>query len=166
MEEMEALLARLAPGHPSLDADTPRTESISVPWASLSPLSLVHLLMVSPFLSPSTEWHTMHAKADAMGITQWVTPFMEWMRATTVEPQQVITNLTSVDLANTMLAKSQGIWTSLVPPHTPPQPPSQGWPLQEPFQLPETPAPPPAPAKQAVTPAERWEEELSSLLRL
>ena len=72
-------------------------------------------MMVSPFLSPSTAWHMMHAKADAMGTTQCVTPLMEWLRAVTVEPHQVITALTSLELVDTTLAQRQGIQTSLVP---------------------------------------------------
>ena len=58
---------------------------VSVLQVSLSPLSLVHPLMVSLFLSPSTAWHMMHVNADTMGITQWVAPFMDWLRAATVE---------------------------------------------------------------------------------
>ena len=74
--DMEALMARLAPGHPRIPLDTPIPEKVSVPLASLSPLSLVHPLMISPFLEPETEWHIMHAKADAMGMTQQVVPFL------------------------------------------------------------------------------------------
>ena len=73
---MEAVLARLTPGQPRLAADTERTERVSVPLASVASLSLVHSLMVAPFLSPSNVWHMMHAKAEVMGITQWVMPFM------------------------------------------------------------------------------------------
>ena len=51
---MEDLLARLDPGHPRLPPDTPRPNRVSVPRASLSPLSLVHPLMFSPFLAPAT----------------------------------------------------------------------------------------------------------------
>ena len=108
-EEMEALLAFLAPGHPRLAADIPRLERVSVPRSYLSPLSLGHPLMVSPFLSPSTTWHMMHAKADAMGISQRVLPFMEWLRAATVEPQQGIAALPSVDFASSTLTQRQGI---------------------------------------------------------
>ena len=102
-EDMEAVLERLAPGHPRIETETPRTERVLVTQASLSPLSLFHLMMVFPLLSPSTAWYMMHAKADAMGTIQRVTPFMEWMRVETVEPQQVIADLTGVDLSNTML---------------------------------------------------------------
>ena len=73
---MEAGLARLTPGHHRLDEDTQRLDRVSVPRAFLSPLPLVHPLMVSPFLSPSNEWHMMHAKSDSMRITQRVTPFI------------------------------------------------------------------------------------------
>ena len=40
----------------------------------------------------------MHEKADALGNTQRVTPFMEWLRAATVDPQKGIAALTSVEL--------------------------------------------------------------------
>ena len=60
--------------------------------------------MVSPFLSPSNACHMIHSKADAMGITQRVTPLMQWLRAATVEPQQGISALTSVELDDNMLA--------------------------------------------------------------
>ena len=81
--EMETLLARLAPGHPHLPPDTSRTDRVSVPRASLAPLSLFHLLMVSPFLAPETAWHMMHAKYDAMGMTQQVSLFLNRLRAAT-----------------------------------------------------------------------------------
>ena len=75
--EMEALLARLAPRHPGLPQDTPITERISVPRSSLAPLFLVHPLMVYPFLAPTTAWHMMHKKSDAMGMTQRVALFLD-----------------------------------------------------------------------------------------
>ena len=100
---MEAALAHLVPGRTRLAKDTPKLDMISVTQTSPAPLSLVHPLMVDPFLLPSNECHMMHAKADAMGTIQRVTPFMEWMRVETVEPQQVIANLTGMDLSNTML---------------------------------------------------------------
>ena len=113
---MEAALACLAPEHSRMAEETPSQERVSVPQAPLSPLSMVHPLMVSPFLSPSNVWHTMNAKADTMGITQRVKPFMEWLRASTVDPQQGISALTSVDPTNTTLEQSQGIRKSLAPP--------------------------------------------------
>ena len=85
--EMEALIARLARGHTWLPADTPRPERVSVPRSSLASLSLVHLLMFSPFMEPATSWHMIHAKSDAVGMKQGVSPFLDWMRATTVKPQ-------------------------------------------------------------------------------
>ena len=69
---IEALLSRLALGQPRLAADTQRPERVYVPRASLDLLYLVHPMMVYPFLLPSTVWHTMHAKANAMGTTQQV----------------------------------------------------------------------------------------------
>ena len=76
-EEMEDFLARLDPRHPCLPQDTPRTDRVSVHRSSLAPLSLVHPLMVSPFLELATVRYMMHAKADAMGMTQWVEPFLD-----------------------------------------------------------------------------------------
>ena len=63
---------RLTPGHSRLTQDTPRTDRVSVPQASLAPLSIVLPPMVAPFLVPETAWIMMHVKADAMGMTQWV----------------------------------------------------------------------------------------------
>ena len=134
-EEMEALLARLAPGHPRLPQDSPRTERVSAPRASLAPLSLLHQLMVSPFLFPSTAWHMMHAKADTMGMIQWVAPFLDWLRAAKIEPLQGIATLTSVKLTDAMLEQLQGIRTNLVPPPLHLQPPIQHIPLKQPLQM-------------------------------
>ena len=53
----------------------------------ISPLSLVHPLMSAPFLSPTNTWHMMNVKAEAMGITQQVIMFMQWLRSTTVALQ-------------------------------------------------------------------------------
>ena len=77
----------------------------------------------------------MHAKSNTMGMTQRVAPFLDWLRAATVEPLQGISALTSVDLADTTLAQHQGIRTSLVSPPPPPNPPMQHILLQNPFQL-------------------------------
>ena len=52
--------------------DTARPERVLVPLVSLATLYLVHPLMVAPFMSPSNVWHMIHAKAEAMGITQQV----------------------------------------------------------------------------------------------
>ena len=75
--DMGDLMSHLDPGHPRLPLETPIPERVSLPWASLAPLSLVHPLMVSPFLAPDAAWHMMHAKVDAMGMTQRVAPFLD-----------------------------------------------------------------------------------------
>ena len=144
--DMLALMSHLAPGHPHLPPETPIPERVSVPRASLYPLSLVQPLMVSPLMDPATVWHMIHAKADAIGMTQRVAPFLDWLRAETVDPQQGIAALVSVDLVYATLAQQQGIRTSLVPPSPPPQPLSQILPLQHPFQM-QAPAPPPDPTR-------------------
>ena len=133
-------MSRLDPGHPRLAVNTPNPERVSVPWASLSPIALVHLLMAPPLLLPYTAWHMMRTKADAMGITQWVTPLMEWLRAASVDPQQGISVVEAGDKKNPC------------PPTPPPPPrtPSQGLPFQQPFQMPATPSLLLAPAKQAM----------------
>ena len=71
--------------------------------------------MVSPFLAPATVWNMMHAKPDSMGMTQRVALFLDWSRAATVDPQQGIATLTSVDLTDATLAQRQGVRMSLAP---------------------------------------------------
>ena len=66
----------------------------------------------------------MHAKANAVGMTQQVANFLEWLRAMTVDPQQGIAALTSVDLYNSTMAQWNGIRTRLAPLPTPTHPPS------------------------------------------
>lgn len=66
-EDTDALLEHLLPGHPKLIADTPRTDRVSVTQESLTPLYLVHQMMVSLFISPSTMRNMIHAKSNAMG---------------------------------------------------------------------------------------------------
>ena len=139
--ERETLLARLTPGHTCLPPDIPRTQSVSLPWAYLSPLSLVHLLMVSLFMALSTLWHMMHAKSDSMRMNERLAPYLHWFRAATIEPLQGIAALTSVELADATLAKKQRITTSLVPPTPPLQSPIQNILLQQSFQM-QAPAPP------------------------
>ena len=78
--------------------------------------------MVSPFLALSTRWHMMHAKSDAMGMTQRLAPFLNWLRVVTIDPLQGIAALIRVDLADSTLEQRQGIRTSLV--LLPPPPPS------------------------------------------
>ena len=119
----------------------------------------------SPFFSPFNAWHMMHAKAESMGIPQPVIPFMECLRAATVEPQQGINSLTSMYLADTIPEQRQGIWTNLVSPHPPP-PPSQGFHHQQSFQIPAVPAPAPTPTKKPVMPANRRGADHRSILRM
>ena len=103
--DMGALMSHLSPGHPRLPPETPRPYTVSVSRASLAPLSLVHLMMVSPFFAPATACHMMHAKADAIGMTQQVAPFLYWSRAATVDPLQGSAALASVYLADATLAQ-------------------------------------------------------------
>ena len=116
VEYMEALLSHLTPGHPQLPPETPRPYRVSVPRVSLVPLSLLHPLMVSPFLLLATVWHMMHTKAYAMGMNQQVAQLLDWLRAATVDPQLGIAALTSVDLVDATLPQRQGIRMSPVPP--------------------------------------------------
>ena len=109
-------MARLAPVHPRLPPDTPITDRVSLSQESLYPLSLFHPLMVSPFLEPTTAWHTIHAKADATGMNQRVALLLDWSRAATIEPLKGTTALTSAELTDATLLQQQGIRTSLVPP--------------------------------------------------
>ena len=96
---MEALVVRLAPVHPRMAAYTQSPERVCILQDYLVPLTPVHLLMVSKYLSPSSAWHMMHTKAEAMGMTPCVASFMDWLRAETVAPQQGIAALTIVDLS-------------------------------------------------------------------
>ena len=121
-------MVRLAPGHPCLPLDTPRTDRVSVHRASLSPLYILYLLMVYPFLAPETAWHIMHAKDDNMGVTQRVSPFLNLLRAATIIPLQGIYALTSTELAYATLVQQQGISTSLVPPPHPSADPDTEYP--------------------------------------
>ena len=100
---------------------------------SLDPLSLVHPLMVSPFLAPATAWNMMHEKANTMGMTQRVAPFLNWLRAATIEPLQGIDLLTRVDLADANLEQWQGIRTSLSPPNPPSKAPEPAYPTAAPL---------------------------------
>ena len=107
----------------------------------------------------------MHAKADDMGMTQQVALFLDWLRVGRIEPQKGIATLNRVELANSTLAQSQGIRTSLVPPPPPPYTLSQQILMNQPIHL-AAPDPPPAPTRQAVTPEERWGGNMRSLLRI
>ena len=55
----------------------------------------------------------MHAKADMVGMNQRVAPFLDWLRANMVDPQQGILDLTIVDLTNSTMSQRQGIMISL-----------------------------------------------------
>ena len=102
-EDTKAELSRLPHGTPKLPEETHRPERVSVPLVSMAPLYLVHLLMAATFLSPTNVWHMMHAKEDAMGIAERVIMFMQWLRETTIAPQQGINALTIMDIANATL---------------------------------------------------------------
>ena len=67
----------------------------------------------------------IHAKADAVGMTQQVAHFLDWLRATTVDPHQGIAALVSVDLYDSTMAQWNGIRTRLAPLPTPTHPLSQ-----------------------------------------
>ena len=75
--------------------------------------SMVHPLMVSPFLALATLWHMMHAKSNMVGTNQQVAPLLYWLRVTMVELQQVIFALTSVYLVYSTMSQRLGISTCL-----------------------------------------------------
>ena len=116
---------RLAPVHPRMAAYTQSPERVCILQDYLVPLTPVHLLMVSKYLSPSSAWHMMHTKAEAMGMTPCVASFMDWLRAETVAPQQGIAALTIVDLYDSTMAQWNGIRTRLAPLPPPMHPSSQ-----------------------------------------
>ena len=107
----------------------------------------------------------MHTKANDMGMTQRVALFLDWLRVGRIEPQKGIATLNREELANSTLAQSQGIRTSLVPPPPPPYTLSQQILMNQPIHL-AAPDPPPAPTRQAVTPEERWGANMRSLLQI
>ena len=163
--DMEAALNLLPPGTPRLTNNTPKPERVRVPLVSVAPISLFHLLMVTPFLSPSKSWHMLYTKAREMGITQQVGPFMQWMGACTVAPPKRIDALTILDIADSTLKQRQDIRTRLVPP--PPLPMQQMFhqPVGS-YPLPAAPSPPSTPTKMPGTPVGRCGEDLRILLRL
>ena len=77
--------------------------------------------------------------------------FPQLIEEATIDPQQGIDSLAIVDLVDTTLAQQQRISTSLVPPPSTSQPPSQILPLQQPFHL-QAPSPPPDLTRQVVMP--------------
>ena len=68
-----------------------------------------------------------------MGTTQRVAPFLDWLRAATIDLLQGIAALTGVELSDANMAQRQSISKILVPPLSPYQPQSQHVPLRQLF---------------------------------
>ena len=151
----EAAFSHLPPGTPHLPPDTPKPERVLLPLISIAPLSLVHLLLASPFLSPENTWHLLVARVQSLGIAQWVGPFMEWIGACTVASPSLLDALVRVDLADTAFEQRHGIRKLLVT-SLPPLSPQVFHPPAGSHLPPEVPAPLPAPNMQPVTPADHW----------
>ena len=70
---------------------------------SAAPLSLVYTLMTALFLSPYNTWYMVNTTVQAMGISQYVGPFMQWLRKCTVTPPRSMYALASIDISGLML---------------------------------------------------------------
>ena len=103
-----------------LPNNTPNPERLLVPLVSVDPLSLIHTLMNTPFLSLANVWYILDAKVQEMVISQQLVLFIEWLQACTFTPQRSIDALISVDLVDLTLEQRQEIRTHLIPPPPPP----------------------------------------------
>ena len=163
--DIEAALTLLPLGTPRHPNNTPNPEKVRLPLVSAAPLSLVYILMSAPFLSMANVCHMLDKNVQAMGITQQVVPFMDWLRVCTISPERSIEILISVDIADSSLEQRQDIRTRLVPP--PPHLPQKIFhQTTSAYLLSSEPVPPPTTTKIPVKPAERWVEDLWILIRI
>ena len=96
------MLARLPPGMPLLPHTTPNQGRVQLPLASVAPLSLVHPLLASLFLTPTNVLHLI-SRVQSPVISQRVGIFMAWLSACTIAPTRTVNALISVDLADARL---------------------------------------------------------------
>ena len=164
--ELDVALADTGPGTARIPEATASPETVASVNITIDPLTLVHPLLRSPFLTPVKAWNLIPVRAASLVLERRVTSLLHCIRDQTSSHAKAVDALSSVDLTNLTLQVRQELKDKIIPP--PPLPPPLApihTPVQFLLQIPAVAAPPPA-AKQVIGNKEWWIETLSSLLRL
>ena len=80
----------------------------------ITPLDLVYPLFASLFLTTSSAWRLIRSRAAALGRTEDIKQFFDWMGVYMQQPAWSIVGMTSVNLVNTKLQQCQALAEKLV----------------------------------------------------
>ena len=160
VEDITQSIVHTGPGAPIIPEFTVTSYTFTVPKISISPLYLVHLILTSPFLSPTKSCRLLVVWVNSVGLSAKVDTFMDWLRMHAKTLQEINKALNGVDLADFTLHIREGIQRSLVPPPltNSTHPPIKYLPLPP---LHTTLSPP---LKLVMGPSERWGYYLQCLL--
>ena len=103
------------------------SDRIAVPQASIFPLNLIHPLLRSPLLLPTSAWHLLLEWASTLKLKQQVQMILEWLWVQTKEPANMINKLTSFDFMNDTIQTLQALLKGLPPPNPKAQSQPFGW---------------------------------------
>ena len=117
--ELDEALLKTEPGTATLPEATVASNTVAVAKVNITPLSLVHLLMRSKFLTPVNAWNVVAVRMASLVLERIVTPLLYWLRAQTTSQAEAVDALVSVELSNSMPQVRQDLKDRLTPP--PPQ---------------------------------------------
>ena len=121
LKELTQVLAWKVLGTPRIPEQTETSDSINVPWASIYPLNLIHPLLRSPLLYPTSSCHLLLERAFTLHLEKQVQMFLDCLRGQTKDPANMINALTRIDIADATLKTLQELLKSLNPPLSKPQ---------------------------------------------
>ena len=150
------------PGTARLTPSTLTSDNDRVVLVSISPLELVHLLIVFPFLAPTKSRHLIVVQVDYLGNTWRFGTFLEWLWLCKFSPIKTTHFLSSVNLMDDMLQQHRYIHSHVVLVLSPS--PAYTQPAFQYMSNPTKPYHPPVPLNPLVVPAELWVDDIRSLL--
>ena len=122
--ELNTALATTGPGVTRLPEDTAALDTVAVCKTAIALLSLVHLLLGSPFLTPINAWNLVAARATCLGLEHRVTPLLHWLRAQTSANAEAVDALSRVALADPTLQARKELRDMIIPSPPPAQMPT------------------------------------------
>ena len=118
--DMYQALAIILTGTSCLPLGTSTPYKVKFLISSIAPISLVHPLVASLFLSPENVCFLITTRVQFLGMAQRVRPFLEWILASTVTPPQTVGAFSIVNLSDSTMQQSQDTRKIIVSPLPPP----------------------------------------------
>ena len=103
-------VAKLQPRDTSIPEASPGAATISLPHACIAPLTLAHLILTAPYLSPAAAYALLAARVDAP-----LKPLMTWLRASLYAARPGVTSPPPLELSDHITVSRQNMLKATVP---------------------------------------------------